>query len=119
MILSEKGNKMTQQIIDILDELDDDWRNEYNVIMLSTYINSLEQRIAELESDNKELSKDFTHSKYVDKYKELEAPNTCEGCKWYVPEDTYHNYCDNVNSHICVRYSFNDVEDYYEPKDSK
>lgn len=48
----------------------------------SKYIASLEQRIVELEADNKELSKDFTHSKYVDKYTELEEPKYCDTCKW-------------------------------------
>lgn len=49
---------------------------------------------------------------------ELEAPNSCDCCKWHVPNDKYRNYCHNVNSHICVRYDFNDIGDFYELKET-
>jgi hypothetical protein len=48
-------------------------------------IESKNARIKELEAHNKELSKDFTHAKYVDLYAE---PKTCETCKT-------HNYANS------------------------
>lgn len=52
---------------------------EAQEIMIADY----KKRIAELEADNKELAKDFTHSKYVDKYVQIETPKSCLSCKYF------------------------------------
>ena len=62
-----------------LDRANDDRVN------LNHSIESKNARIKELEAHNKELSKDFTHAKYVDLYAE---PKTCETCKT-------HNYANS------------------------
>lgn len=83
---------------------------QYRRIIIS-YVDGLEQRIKELETHNKELSKDFTHSKYVSPYKELENPKNCEGCKWEKVTNMDYNYTNCCG--ICIR----NCNDYYEPKE--
>lgn len=83
---------------------------QYRRIIIS-YVDELEQRIKELETHNKELSKDFTHSKYVSPYKELENPKTCEGCKYSLDDGTSDHHSDMCK--FCTRHG----ADYYEPKE--
>jgi hypothetical protein len=117
------------------DEFDRQWENidivqgcsiGYNCSqtdnIVDAYVDTLEARIAELEAlqsryDNGQLQYYKLWDMYSDLKKQLE-PKNCDGCKWYIPQDVHRNYCDNVNSHICVRYDFNDIDDFYEPKDS-
>ena len=54
---------------------------ELRLSLSDSALDEYKQQVTELEVDNKELSKDFTHSKYVDRYTKLESPRTCETCK--------------------------------------
>lgn len=60
----------SKRIEEFVDRIYDDFDREASLRDSDWAIKceSLEQRILELEADNKELAKDFTHSKYVDKY---------------------------------------------------
>jgi hypothetical protein len=83
----------------------DCWDNLRDVYAIQ--VNELLGRIKELESDNKELSKDFTHSKYVDKY--TDESKSCNGGK----------YSELIaNSHTCINCKRIAI-DYYEPKDNE
>lgn len=91
------------------------------------YVDELEARIAELMSHIADMEKQFEDyetqlklkSNVINKLRELEATKTCEGCKWHVPNDKYHNYCHNIEAPVCIRNDFNNIEDYYEPEDDR
>ena len=83
-----------------------------------TELTSLQDKITELENDNKELSKDFTHSKYIDKYKELEAPKSCDGCKYEENKNTITTVDFGFSIPPCFQCS-RENPDRYEPKGLK
>ena len=73
---------------------------------MTYYVDELEQRIAELQE---ELAERISESNmYCKVAMELEAPKTCDGCK-------YHN----TNAHLVCMHCNRDGEDLYEAKDSE